>query len=194
MFANALEQHACGVAFDRLPRDCDGIELPAAAHSIDIATAVNAIATRFPRLALLNWTVSAAWERNTVAFTRRFPTTAELDLWRQLTTDQSIAHTDSMRINGPVTPPVWLSEATTGTDAVDVALALAARHLPLVAKLPAPVLYTAGNQLAGHIGGYGVSRGPVAVTIGGCTPRDLVVYRPTTGEQSLIHRYETCHP
>lgn len=168
------------------------IDLPASAHGVGIATAANTIATHFPYLAMLNWTVSATQAQDRIAFTGRFPTSAELDLWRQLSSDQTIAHTDSMQINGPVPPPVWLSEATTGTDAVDVALALAARHLPLAASLPAPVLYTASSQLSGHIGGYGVSRGPVAITIGGCTRRDLLVYRPTVGEQALIDRYETC--
>ena len=168
------------------------IELPEGTHSADIAGAVSTLSARFPYLAVLNWRVSAARAQDQIAYTGRFPTAAELDLWRQLTIDQTIAHTDSMQINGPVTPPVWLSEAT-GTDAVDVALALATRHLPLAATLPAPVLYTASSQLSGHIGGYGVARGPVAVTIGGCTRRDLAVYQPTVGEQALIHRYETCH-
>lgn len=168
------------------------IELPEGTHSMDIAGAVSTIAARFPYLAVLNWTVSAARAQDQIAYTGRFPTAAELELWRRLTTDQTIAHTDSMQINGPVTPPVWLSEAT-GTDTLDVALALATQHLPLAATLPVPVLYTAGSQLSGHIGGYGVSRGPVAVTIGGCTRRDLAVYQPTVGEQALIHRYETCH-
>ncbi|GAA2415770.1 hypothetical protein [Mycolicibacterium llatzerense] len=168
------------------------IELAAGSHSEDIAGAVSTIGAHFPYLAMLNWTVSAARAEDRIAFTGRFPTPAELELWRQLTSDQTIAHTDSMQINGPATPPVWLSEATTGTDAVDVALALATRHLPLTATLPAPVLYTASSQLSGHIGGYGVSRGPVAITIGGCTRRDLAVYQPSAGEQALIHRYETC--
>ncbi|MHA7663136.1 hypothetical protein [Mycolicibacterium sp. HS_4_1] len=168
------------------------IDLPENAHGVGIATAVSTIVAHFPYLAVLNWTVSAAHAQDRIAFTGRFPTSSELDLWRQLTSDQTIAHTDSMQINGPVTPPVWLSEATPGTDAVDVALALASRHLPLAATLPAPVLYTAGSQLSGHIGGYGVSRGPVAITVGGCTRRDLAVYQPTAGEQALIDRYETC--
>lgn len=167
------------------------VQLPEGTHSVDIAAAVSTISARFPYLAVLNWTVSAARAQDRIAYTGRFPTAAELGLWRRLTTDQTIAHTDSMQINGPVTPPVWLSEAT-GTDAVDVAVALATRHLPLAATLPAPVLYTASSQLSGHIGGYGVARGPIAVTIGGCTRRDLVVYQPSAGEQALIRRYETC--
>ncbi|MGX9670818.1 hypothetical protein [Mycobacterium sp. HM-7] len=168
------------------------IDLPENAHGVGIATAVSTIATHFPYLAALKWTVSAAHAEDRIAFTGRFPTSAELDLWRRLNSDQTIAHTDSMQINGPVTPPVWISEATAGTDSIDVALTLANRHLPLAATLPAPVLYTAGSQLSGHIGGYGVSRGPVAITIGGCTRRDLRVYQPTAGERALIHRYENC--
>ncbi|SHU06658.1 Uncharacterised protein [Mycobacteroides abscessus subsp. abscessus] len=167
------------------------IDLPENAHGVGIASAVSTIAAHFPYLAVLNWSVSAAHAQDRIAFTGRFPTPAELDVWRQLTSDQTIAHTDSMQINGPVTPPVWLSEAI-GTDVLEAALALANRHLPLAARLPAPVLYTAGSQLSGHIGGYGVSRGPVAITIGGCTRRDLRVYQPTAGERALIDRYENC--
>lgn len=179
------------------PRETDStnradIELPAGTPSVDVAAAVSTIAARFPRLAVLSSTVSPALDLNQIAFTRRFPTAAELDVWRQLAIDQSIAHTDSMLINGPVTPPVWVSETTTGTHAPDVALALATRHLPLAAKLPAPVLYTASDQTSGHIGAHGVARGPVAVTVGGCTPRDPLVYRPGAGEQALIRRYEAC--
>lgn len=169
------------------------IELPEGAHSVDVANAVDTIAAHFPHLAVLASAVSAALELNQIAFTGRFPTATELDLWRQLAADQSIPHTDSMRINGPVTPPVWLSETTTGTHDVDVALALATRHLPLAARLPAPVLYTASDQTSGHIGAHGAARGPVAVTIGGCTPRDPLVYRPSSSEHALIRRYEACH-
>jgi hypothetical protein len=73
-----------------------------------------------------------------------------------------------------------------------VALELAKRHLPIAATLPAPVLYSASDQISGHIGDQGFARGPVSVTIGGCTKRDPLVYRPIRAEQDLINRYETC--
>jgi hypothetical protein len=169
------------------------VELPENIHSVDIATAVGTIAARFPRLAVLDWTVGAAQQLNQIAFVRRFPAAKELDVWRALITDQSIPHADSLRINGPVTPPIWIAEATTTTDSAEVALDLAQRHLPVVAQLPAPVLYTASDQLSGHIGGFGTARGPVAVTIGGCTPRDPLVYKPKAAELALAQRYENCH-
>lgn len=169
------------------------IALPENSHTTDIATAVSTIAERFPGLAVLDWTVGAAKQLNQIAFVRRFPAAKELDIWRQLSADQSIPHADSLRINGPVTPPIWVAEATTATDSVDVALDLAQRHLPVVAQLPAPVLYTASDQLSGHIGGLGTARGPVAVTVGGCTLRDPLVYKPKAAEQTLAQRYETCH-
>lgn len=36
---------------------------------------------------------------------------------------------------------------------------------------------------------YGQATGPVAITIGGCTPR---TYRPDPAEQALIATYQTC--
>ena len=169
------------------------IELPENTHTVDIASAVATISARFPHLAALDWTVGAAKQLSQIAFVRRFPGAKELDVWRTLIADQSIAHADSLRINAPVTPSVWVAEATIGTDSVDVALDLARRHLPVVAQLPAPVLYTASDQLSGHIGGFGTARGPFAVTIGGCTPRDPLVYKPNAAEQALARHYETCH-
>jgi hypothetical protein len=91
-----------------------------------------------------------------------------------------------------VTPAIWLSEETTQSRDVAVAVQLAQRHLPIVGTLPAPVLYTASDQISGHIGGQGVARGPVAVTIGGCTPHDPLVYQPIPAERALIAKYETC--
>jgi hypothetical protein len=87
---------------------------------------------------------------------------------------------------------VWISEKTTQSRDVAVALRLARRHLPIAATLPGPVLYTASDQISGHIGDRGDARGPVSVTIGGCTKHDPLVYLPIPEEQSLINTYEDC--
>ena len=113
-------------------------------------------------------------------------------MWTRLNADQSIPHIDRLRINGPDTPPVWISEKTTQSRDVAVALRLARRHLPIAATLPGPVLYTASDQISGHIGDRGDARGPVSVTIGGCTKHDPLVYLPIPEEQSLINTYEDC--
>ena len=52
---------------------------------------------------------------------------------------------------------VWTPEKTTKSHDLGVALQLARLHLPIVATLPPPVLYTASDQVQGHIGGYGRS-------------------------------------
>lgn len=168
------------------------VELADTADAATVADAVSIVAARFTHLAGMDWTVSAGKQPTQIMFSRRVPTPAELDVWRQLNADQRIAHVDMMRINGPVTPPVWISEKTTASHDVSVALQLATRHLPIVAKLTTPLLYSASDQLFGHIGGYGMARGPVAVTIGGCTPRDPRVYQPIPAELVLIHQYATC--
>jgi len=111
-----------------------------------------------------------------------------------LNADQTIPHFDRLRINAPATAPVWISEETTKSRDVSVALQLAQRHLPIVASLPAPVLYSASDQISGHIGDQGFARGPVSVTVGGCTKHDPLVYRPIPAEQALINAYETCGP
>jgi hypothetical protein len=168
------------------------VKLADTADSTTVADAVSIMAARFAHLAGMDWTVSAGKQPTQIVFSRRVPTPAELDVWRQLNADQRIPHVDMMRINGPVTPPVWISEKTTASHDVAVALQLAARHLPIAAKLTTPLLYSASDQLFGHIGGYGMARGPVAVTIGGCTPRDPRVYQPTPAELVLIRKYATC--
>ena len=168
------------------------VELADTADAATVADAVSIVAARFAHLAGMDWTVSAGKQPTQIVFSRRVPTPAELDVWRELNADQRIAHADMMRINGPVTPPVWISEKTTASHDVSVALQLATRHLPIVAKLPTPLLYSASDQLFGHIGGYGIARGPVAVTIGGCTPRDPHVYQPIAAELVLIRQYATC--
>ena len=35
---------------------------------------------------------------------------------------------------------------------------------------------------------------PIAVTVGGCTDRDYLVYQPPPAEQALIDEYERCPP
>jgi hypothetical protein len=115
-----------------------------------------------------------------------------LAVFTRLNADQTIPHIDRLRINSPIAAPVWFAEQTTQSRDVTVALQLARAHLPVAAGLPAPVLYTASDELSGHIGGRGFARGPVAVTIGGCTPHDPLVYLPIPEERQLIKRYETC--
>jgi hypothetical protein len=169
------------------------IDLPDASDFTAAADTVSALSARFAQLAELDWTVNAGkLHPAEITTSRRFPTAAELDLWRTLNADQSIPHIDALRINAHLTPPVWLSEKTTQSRDVAVALQLATRHLPAVAKLPAPVLYTASDHLSGHIGGSGNARGPVSVTVGGCTPHDPLVYVPIPAEQALIDRYSSC--
>jgi hypothetical protein len=158
-----------------------------------VAATARKLADRFPDLTGIDWTISAGKDHPAqIVTSRRLPTAAELDVWNRLNADQTIPHIDKLRINGPVTPPVWISEATTQSRDVAVALQLARRHLPIAATLPAPVLYSASDQISGHIGGQGFARGPVSVTIGGCTKHDPLVYQPIPAEQALIDTYEIC--
>jgi hypothetical protein len=158
-----------------------------------VAATVRSLSTGFPDLTAIDWTISAGKDHPAqIATSRRLPTAAEIGVWTRLNADQSIPHIDRLRINGPDTPPVWISEKTTQSRDVAVALRLARRHLPIAATLPGPVLYTASDQISGHIGDRGDARGPVSVTIGGCTKHDPLVYLPIPEEQSLINTYEDC--
>ena len=169
------------------------IALPDAADYIAAAAAVNTLATAFPQLTAFGWTISAGKQHPAyIQTSRRLPNPQEMDVWNKLNADQSIAHIDKMTINGQSVPPVWLLEKTTQSHEVDVAVQLARQHLPIAATLPPPVLYTASDSISGHIGASGHARGPVAVTIGGCTFRELWQYRPTPPEQALINAYEKC--
>jgi hypothetical protein len=169
------------------------VTLNGGADYTTVAATANRLAGKFPELAGLDWTINAGKAHPAqIATSRRFPTAAELDVWNRLNADQSIPHIDRLRINGPVTPPIWISEETTQSRDVAVALQLAQRHLPVAATLEAPVLYTSSDQISGHIGGQGLARGPVAVTIGGCTNHDPLVYEPIPAERALINTYETC--
>lgn len=158
-----------------------------------VGAAVRSLARHFPQLAEMDWTVDAGKDHPAeITTSRRLPTNAELDVFARLNEDQTIPHIDRLRINGPVTVPVWFSEKMTDSHDVRRALELARAHLPVVAELPAPVLYSASDQISGHIGGRGFARGPVVVTVGGCTRHDPLVYLPIPAERTLIKEYETC--
>lgn len=175
--------------------DVGSIRLADAADYRDVAAVVTTMSGKFPGLASLTWTVSAGDDHPAeIKSVRRFPNTRELDVWSQLNADQTIPHIDKLTINGRVQSPVWLAEQTRSHDPAD-AVALAHRHLPLVATLAAPTLYTASDQIQGHITGNGLATGAIAITVGGCTARDLLVYQPPAAEQALMNTYETCkHP
>jgi hypothetical protein len=155
----------------------------------DVSAAVTALGTRFPQLTDGAWTVDASKSHPaTVTTSKRMPTAQELDVFNRLNADQTIPHVDAMTINAPATPPVWISEKTTGRD-LATSLRLATLQLPIVAALPAPVLYTATDQLQAHRNYDGRITGPVAVTVGGCTPRN---YGFDPAEKKLIDAYERC--
>ncbi|MBU9766142.1 hypothetical protein FR943_20150 [Mycobacterium sp. TNTM28] len=172
--------------------DLGSLRLGNDADYTDVAAAATTLNDKFLRLANLTWTISAGRDHPAeIKSAHRFPTPRELDVWRLMNADQTIPHIDKLTINGRVKAPVWLAEQTRSHDPAD-ALALANRHLPLVAALTAPVLYTASDQIQGHITGDGLATGPLAITVGGCTNRDYVVYQPAPAEQALMNAYETC--
>jgi hypothetical protein len=155
----------------------------------DVSAAVGALGTRFPQLADGTWTVDASKSHPaTITTSKRMPTGQELDVWNKVNADQTIPHIDAMTINAPATPPVWISEKTISRD-LATSLRLATLQLPIVATLPAPVLYTATDQLQAHRNYDGHIIGPVAVTVGGCTPRN---YGFDPAEKKLIDAYERC--
>ena len=165
------------------------INLPDNTDYTAVTATVTTLSAKFGDLAAGNWTVSASKQHPAdINTAKRFPNPAELDVWNKLNADQSVPHIDALTINGLTTGPVWVSEQTTTRD-VGVALALAGRHLPMVATLPPPVLYTASDQLQGHLNYYGQVTAPVAVTVGGCIAR---TYRPSPDEQQLINAYQKC--
>ncbi|WP_018599825.1 hypothetical protein [Mycobacterium sp. 155] len=89
---------------------------------------------------------------------------------------------------------MWIAAQTRSHDPTE-AITLARQHLPLLRELPAPVLYTSSDQIQGHITGDGRATAPVAITVGGCTDRDTLVYHSPPAEQELITAYEKCpHP
>jgi outer membrane murein-binding lipoprotein Lpp len=165
------------------------IELPEAADYTAVAATVSTLATRFPQLSAGNWAISAGKAHPAdITTARRLPTTDEINIWNRVNADQSVPHVDAMTINGPTTGPLWISEKTQSRD-ITVAMQLAQAHLPIMATLPAPVLYTANDQLQGHLGYAGQATGSLAITVGGCMQR---TYRPDATEQALIDRYQRC--
>lgn len=165
------------------------LNLPDSATYTAVSAAAATLRKRFPQLGSGVWRLHAGTSHPADITTfRRFPNADELALFNELNADQDIPHVDALTINAPMTPPVWISEQTMVPD-VAVAVDLAGRHLPRVATLAPPVLYTAGPQLQAARNSLGRSEGPVAVTVGACTPRG---YRPEPAEQALIDRYENC--
>ena len=180
---------AVGHAGPAPPVTSGSIELGGAADYIAVGAAVGTLATGFADLTAGDWKISAGKQHPAeIDTSRRLPTGEEMELWSALNADQAIPHADVFTINGPVTGPFWVSERIAADDS-DLALRLAHRHLPAVARLPAPVLYTATNQYVGHIDFRGQATAPVAILIGGCMKR---VYRPAPAEQALIDQYENC--
>lgn len=156
-----------------------------------VTAAVATLGTRFPQLTDGIWTLDASKAHPaTITSSKRLPTPAELDVWTKLNLDQAIPHVDALNVNAPQTPAAWFSEQTLTHDPA-VALRLATAHLPIVATLPPPVLYTASDQLQGRRDFNVRTTGPIAVTIGGCTVR---TYRPGSDEQRFIDVYERCRP
>jgi hypothetical protein len=186
----AVEHSADGSAHpDRGHPSFGVIDMPDAGYTA-VSAAITGLGAQFPQLSSGTWTVSTSGNAGSAQITasQRFPTGQELQVWSVLNADQTIAHADAMTINAPQVPPVWISEQVFSHDPA-TALALAARHLPTVATLPAPLLYTATDQLQGHRDYNARTTGPVAVTLGGCTVR---TYRPEPTEQGFINAYERC--
>jgi hypothetical protein len=129
-------------------------------HRRPAGAAVTTVATNFAELSDGNWNVSAARAHPAdITTSRRPPTAAEIDMWTKLNADQTIPHVDAMTINGPVTGAVWVSEKTLSRD-LAAAIQLARAHLPIVAALPAPALYTSTDQIQRHLGYSGQATGP----------------------------------
>jgi hypothetical protein len=165
------------------------IELPEPSDYTAVTATVTNLATRFADLAGGTWTISASKTHPAdITTSQRLPTLEELAVWNTLNADQTIPHMDAMTINAPQTPPDWMSEKTISRDPA-IAVRLAQQHLPIVGALPTPLLYTATDKLQAHRGYNGHVTAPIAITTGGCTPRD---YQPDPTEQNLINTYETC--
>ncbi|MDT5009802.1 MAG: hypothetical protein QOH57_1419 [Mycobacterium sp.] len=165
------------------------IQLPDGSDYTAVTAAVSTLAASFADLTTGEWTINAGTQHPAEVHTsQRLPNPSEMELWTALNADQSIPHADVFTINGPVTGPLFVSEKIPADDP-DTALRLAERHLPIVARLPPLVLYTATNQYQGHLGFYGQATGPVTVAVGGCVRR---TYQPPPVEQALIDKYQSC--
>jgi hypothetical protein len=165
------------------------VELPDTASYAGVAAAFPTLAATAPELAAGHWIVGAGKVHPAqITTTGRWPNDAEIQVWNALNVDQSIPHADGMTINGPTTGPLWVAEITPAHDAA-LAQQLGREHLPVVARLPAPVLYTATDSWSGHLDATGQATSPFVVTVGGCTRR---TYKTPPDEQALINTYETC--
>jgi hypothetical protein len=178
-----------GDAPGRPPATSGSVQLPDTADYTTVAAAVGTLASTFGDLIGGDWTISAGNQHPAeIRTSRRLPTDQEMDVWTTLNVDQSIPHAVVFTMNGAVTGPFWVSERLPTHDP-DTAVRLAELHLPIVAGLPAPVLYSATDQFQGHIGFHGQATGPVTILIGACMKRD---YRPSPAEQALIDEYQNC--
>lgn len=165
------------------------IELADPADYSTVADTAEALAMGYPGLNVGTWTISAGpTEPADITASGRLPIPAELSLWRQLNADQTIPHADALHINAPLRPPVWIAEQPKSSTSA-ATIALARQHLPVVAALPAPVLYTSSDRIQAPRSDDGLATGPVAITVGGCTQR---TYRPAAPEHALIAAYEKC--
>ncbi|MCW2652123.1 MAG: hypothetical protein QOE41_4434 [Mycobacterium sp.] len=155
-----------------------------------VATTFATLAAKFPDLTSGEWKVIAGKSLGGgIETSGRMPNQVEIDVWNRLNGDQVIPHIDVMSIDSSGNgPPLWVSEGPQSADP-DIAIRLARAHLPIVATLPAPILYTASDQMERRLDNQGRAVGPVAITIGGCTRR---AYQPGPAEQELIDQYEKC--
>jgi len=167
------------------------ITIPIDADYTAVATTFAALGTKFADLSSGEWKVIAGKSLGGgIETSGRLPNQAEIDVWNKLNGDQFIPHIDVMSIDSSGNgPPLWVSEGPQSADP-DVAIRLARAHLPIVATLPLPILYTASDQMERRLDAHGRAVGPVAITIGGCTQR---AYLPSPAEQELIDQYEKCH-
>lgn len=166
------------------------ITIPIDADYSDVADTFATLATKFADLSSGEWKVIAGKSLGGgIETSGRLPNPAEIEVWNRLNGDQFIPHIDVMSIDASGNgPPLWVSEGPQSADP-DVAIRLARAHLPIVATLPPPILYTVSDQMERRLDSQGRAVGPVAITIGGCTQR---AYRPSPAEQQLIDQYEKC--
>jgi hypothetical protein len=166
------------------------VTVPVDADYTAVAATFTTLAAKFPDLGSGDWKVIAGKSLGGgIESFGRLPNAAEIDVWNKLNADQSIPHLDVMAIDSPSTAaPLWVSEGPQSPD-LDVRIRLSQQHLPIVATLPAPVFYTASDQLERRVNNEGKAVGPVSVTVGGCTQR---AYQPSPAEQALIDQYEKC--
>ena len=171
-------------------RSSGTITIPIDADYTGVASTFAVLGAKFADLGSGEWKVIAGKSLGGgIETSGRLPNQAEIDVWNKLNGAQFIPHIDVMSIdssgNGPA---LWVSEGPQSADP-DVAIRLARAHLPIVATLSPPILYTASDQMERRLDSQGRAVGPVAITIGGCTQR---AYQPSPAEQQLIDQYEKC--